>query len=73
MVNHKLFQKYQKVADPLRQGTGIGLSLCKVLVNKLGGMLSHDDTFDSGVPGQKGTRFVIDLPIGLINKGKTNK
>ena len=56
-----LFDKFQESLDLLSQGTGIGLCLCKSLVELLQGTISLDDTYDSGVPGSPGARFVVKL------------
>lgn len=40
---------------------GIGLHLCKNLVELMGGRISLDNDYDSGIPGNPGARFVIDL------------
>lgn len=56
-----LFDKFQQSLDSLNQGTGLGLSLCKTLVELMGGTISLDEDFDSGVKGCPGTCFVIDL------------
>lgn len=40
---------------------GIGLSLCKNLIELMGGTLWLDESFDSGLEGFPGARFVIDL------------
>ena len=45
----------------MQQGTGLGLSLCKRLSELLGAEISHDRTYNCGVEGFKGTRFIIDL------------
>lgn len=55
----RLFAKYQESLDSLSQGTGIGLCLSKSLLELLGGELYLDETFDSGIAGFPGTRFVI--------------
>ena len=57
----RLFAKYQESLDLLNQGTGIGLYLCKLLVELMGGEIGLDDDYDSGIPGHPGARFVIDL------------
>eukprot|EP00545_Synedropsis_sp_CCMP1620_P004737 CAMPEP_0119010656 /NCGR_PEP_ID=MMETSP1176-20130426/5154_1 /TAXON_ID=265551 /ORGANISM="Synedropsis recta cf, Strain CCMP1620" /LENGTH=814 /DNA_ID=CAMNT_0006963361 /DNA_START=160 /DNA_END=2604 /DNA_ORIENTATION=- len=62
----KLFNKYQESLDLLSQGTGIGLFLCKSLMENLGGTISLDESYDSGVPGFPGARFVIDLCVPSI-------
>ena len=56
-----LFQKYQESLDMLSQGTGIGLYLCKNLVDLMDGHIFLDEDFDCGLPGRRGTRFVIEL------------
>ena len=63
-----LFEKYQESLDVLSQGTGMGLCLCQGLSRLLGGELSLDETFDSGIEGCPGARFVLTLrcdPIEL--------
>jgi len=65
-----LFKKYQESLDMLCQGTGIGLFLCMNLVELMGGTISLDESYDSGIPGQRGARFVVDLrqpPIDAAN------
>ena len=57
----RLFAKYQESLDLLNQGTGIGLYLCKLLVELMGGEIGLDNDYDSGIPGHPGARFVIDL------------
>lgn len=57
----KLFSKFQASLDSLNQGTGVGLSLCKTLVELMGGSIHLDDKFISGIEGSPGTRFIIDL------------
>jgi len=63
-----LFSRFQESLDSLNQGTGMGLSLCKNLVELMDGEIVLDESFDSGVPGCKGARFIIQLntpPIQL--------
>jgi len=63
---NQLFQKYQESLDTLSQGTGMGLCLCKNLSEILGGSLELDESFDSGIEGCPGSRFVVilnSLPI----------
>ena len=45
----------------LSQGTGIGLFLCKNLVDLMEGEIFLDEEFDSGIEGCPGTRIVIRL------------
>lgn len=56
-----LFSKFQERLDYLCQGTGIGLCLCKNLVELMGGNLWLDERYDSGIEGSPGARFVVDL------------
>jgi signal transduction histidine kinase/CheY-like chemotaxis protein len=56
-----LFTKFQESLDSLAQGTGIGLSLCMKLSELMGAHVWFDDTYESGVVGCPGSRFVIDL------------
>ena len=57
----QLFARFQESLDTLSQGTGIGLSLCKRLSALLGAEISLDESFDSGISGCPGTKFVIKL------------
>jgi CheY-like chemotaxis protein len=56
-----LFEKFQPSLDCMDQGTGVGLSLCKHLVDLLGGDISLDASYNSEVDGFPGTRFAIVL------------
>ena len=57
-----LFEKFQTSLDVLSQGTGVGLSLCKMLVGLLKGSIFLDnDSYDSGLAGSPGARFVVQL------------
>jgi signal transduction histidine kinase/CheY-like chemotaxis protein len=58
-----LFAKFQESLDLMDQGTGIGLSLCKQMSTLLNGEVSLDETFDSGIEGCPGSRFVMNLKI----------
>ena len=56
-----LFSKFQESLDSLHQGTGIGLAVCRRLIDLMGGDIVLDESFDSGVPGCPGSRLVIQL------------
>lgn len=57
----QLFAKFQESLDVLNQGTGIGLSLSKKLAELIGAELWFDETYDSGIDGCPGARFVVNL------------
>lgn len=50
-----LFEQF-KNEDPFSQGAGLSLSLCYILVERLGGHLLYDEQYDCG------SRFIIKLP-----------
>lgn len=56
-----LFTKFQDSLDVLNQGTGIGLSLSKKLVDLMEGDLWLSADYDSGIQNNPGARFVVDL------------
>mmetsp|Transcript_5570 Transcript_5570/g.8534 ORF Transcript_5570/g.8534 Transcript_5570/m.8534 type:complete len:862 (+) Transcript_5570:152-2737(+) len=62
----KLFSRFQESLDSLNQGTGMGLSLCKTLVDLMGGEILLDEHFDSGIEECPGTRFTVRLKIPPI-------
>ncbi|CAB9502404.1 respiration control sensor protein ArcB [Seminavis robusta] len=64
----RLFAKFQESLDSLSQGTGIGLSLCKILMGLMGGDVALDRTYNSGVEGLPGARFIIDLKTPPIDQ-----
>lgn len=61
-----LFAKYQDSLDVLNQGSGIGLSLSRKLVDLLGGEIWLSSDYHSGLDDCPGASFVIDLKTGLI-------
>jgi len=66
----QVFGKFQQSLDSLQQGTGIGLSLCKKMVDLMGGCLFIDEDYNSGIKGCPGTRFVIQLRIPPLQLNK---
>lgn len=63
----ELFEKFQSSLDSLCQGTGFGLSLCRDLAELMNGSIALDTSYDSGMEGFPGTRFVIDLNTQLLD------
>mmetsp|Transcript_19343 Transcript_19343/g.35765 ORF Transcript_19343/g.35765 Transcript_19343/m.35765 type:complete len:897 (-) Transcript_19343:70-2760(-) len=61
-----LFKKYHESLDQLRQGTGVGLCLCKVLVDSMEGDISLDTSYKSPIPGRPGARFRLVLPLKKV-------
>jgi len=56
-----LFRRYQESLDSLNQGTGVGLYLCKKLVDLMGGEIYLDESFDSGIEGLPGSSIIVKL------------
>ena len=64
----KLFSKFQESLDSLHQGTGIGLAVCRHLIDLMQGDIVLDESYHSGVEGCPGARFILYLnqpPIEL--------
>lgn len=58
--NHnRIFERFEKL-DDFVQGTGLGLPICQMIANKLGGSISVDPTYT------KGARFIFIHPIKSI-------
>lgn len=69
----RLFKDFSQVQNPLTkaaQGAGLGLALCKRIVEKIGGNIHFHSILG------KGSRFWFDIPIdvvGLVDRTATNK
>lgn len=55
-----VFERFTKV-DAFVPGTGLGLYLCRVIINKLGGKIKIDSTYKDGC------RIIIELPCQSPN------
>ena len=53
-----IFERFVKL-NAFKEGLGLGLPLCRTLVQRLGGNVLLDKTFKG-----PGARFVITLPLG---------
>ena len=54
----QIFERFYKV-DAFKEGLGLGLPLCRKLVERLDGTVSLDTTYKG-----PGARFVVTLPLG---------
>lgn len=59
----RIFQRFSKL-DPFKQGSGLGLNICTIIAEKLGGEVRLDKTYGrcSG-NGTAGARFQFILPL----------
>jgi signal transduction histidine kinase/CheY-like chemotaxis protein len=62
----RLFEKFQESLDSMNQGTGVGLCVCRNLVDLMKGDIWLDRTYDSGIEGCPGTRFVVELKTPVV-------
>jgi signal transduction histidine kinase/CheY-like chemotaxis protein len=58
---NNLFCRFQESLDALNQGTGVGLNLCKNIVDLMEGDIYLDESFESGIEGSPGARIVVCL------------
>jgi len=63
-----IFDKYETGADRLNEGTSVGFYLCWNVVSRLNGVIYLDGTYDSGIPGSPGARFVVKLSSPLLEQ-----
>ena len=65
--NHKnLFERWEKLGSQTN-GTGIGLCLCRSLMEVMGGRIFLSKTYNSGIPGNPGCQFCIVLPSTALD------
>jgi signal transduction histidine kinase/CheY-like chemotaxis protein len=62
----RLFGKFQESLDLMNQGTGVGLCVCRNLVDLMKGDIWLDKTYDSGMEGCPGARFVVELKTPAV-------
>lgn len=55
-----VFERFAKL-DDFSQGTGLGLPICRVVVQKMGGSLVIDSEYTEGC------RFIVTLPLIYVN------
>ena len=55
-----IFERFSKL-DTFKQGVGLGLDICRIIAQKLGGTVDIDPTYTNGA------RFVFTLP--LVSRG----
>lgn len=55
-----VFERFAKL-DDFSQGTGLGLPICKVIVEKMGGGITIDEEYTDGC------RFILTLPFIRVN------
>ena len=52
-----IFEKFSRLGDDRESGAGLGLAICREVMERLGGTISY-------LPGQGGTAFRVSLPLG---------
>ena len=55
-MRSKIFESFEKI-DVFTQGVGLGLTICKLVADRLGGSITLDTTYE------KGTRMIFTHPI----------
>ena len=64
----RLFSKFETLAQVSGQGSGLGLFLCKALVEAMNGVIFLDPNYRSGIKACPGCRFVVELPLKDMGK-----
>lgn len=64
----EIFNRFAKL-DSFKQGSGLGLNICRVIAGKLGGKVDIDRNYGRCAdPQAKGARFVFILPLTAPNE-----
>ena len=57
LADHALiFEKFSRLGDTKAGGAGLGLAICREIIQRLGGSISY-------LPGQGGAAFRVQLPL----------
>jgi signal transduction histidine kinase len=51
-----IFEKFSRIGQTRASGAGLGLAICREIMERLGGEVSY-------LPGQKGAAFRVTLPL----------
>ena len=51
-----IFEKFSRIGQTKASGAGLGLAICREIMERLGGDISY-------LPGQKGAAFRVTLPL----------
>ncbi|MCQ2147267.1 MAG: HAMP domain-containing histidine kinase, partial [Bacteroidales bacterium] len=57
----KIFERFTKL-DSFKQGAGLGLNICKIITEKLNGIIRLDTKY------KEGARFIFAIPYSIPGK-----
>lgn len=59
----EIFERFEKL-NAFKQGTGLGLNICRIIASKLNGRVALDTSYPANAEGvEHGARFIFELPI----------